>query len=62
MATIKYFIRGKTDKTQVYLSFTAGRLIKLQKKTDFIIDRKDWSDKTSLPKQTTAENKTLYLN
>lgn len=64
MATIKYFIRGKTDKTQVYLSFTAGRLIKLQKKTDFIIDRKDWSDKTNLPKQTTAENKNLisHLN
>lgn len=62
MATIKYFIRGKADKTQVYISFTAGRSIKLQKKTDFVIDRKDWSDKTNRPKQTTAENKNLISN
>ncbi|WCM40853.1 site-specific integrase [Flavobacterium sp. CBA20B-1] len=59
MASIKYFIRGKTESLQIYISFTAGRTIKLQKKTGFVVNTKDWSDKTNLPKQTTAENKNL---
>lgn len=59
MATIKYFIRGNSESTQVYLSLTAGRTVKLQKKTGFIINSKDWSLKTNLPKQTSAENKSL---
>src|SRR5690606_17715452 len=59
MATIKYFIRGKTESLQIYISFTAGRIIKLQKKTGFVVNTKDWSDKTNLPKQNTAENKNL---
>ena len=59
MATVKYFTRGKNDTPQIYLSFTSGRNIKFQKKTGFVIDKKDWSDKTNLPKQTSAENKQL---
>lgn len=59
MATIKYFIRGKSEPLQIYISFTSGRLIKLQKKTGFVTTLKDWSEKTNLPKQTSAENKSL---
>lgn len=40
MATIKYFIRGNSDSTQIYVSLTAGRAVKLQKKTGFIINSK----------------------
>lgn len=59
MATIKYFIRGKSEPHQIYISFTSGRSIKLQKKTGFVTTLKDWSEKTNLPKQTSAENKNL---
>lgn len=59
MATIKYFLRGKKDNSQIYIRFSVSRELFFRRKTDFVIDAKDWSDKTSLPKQTTAENKNL---
>lgn len=59
MATIKYFLRGKKDNSQIYIRFSASRELFFRRKTDFVIDAKDWSDKTNLPKQTTAENKNL---
>src|SRR5690606_27171361 len=59
MATIKYFLRGKKDNSQIYIRFSVSRELFFRRKTDFVIDAKDWSDKTSLPKQTTSENKNL---
>lgn len=59
MATIKYIIQSKTESSQVYVRLSAGREINIKKKTGLIINSKEWSDKTSLPKQTNAENKLL---
>jgi len=59
MATIKYFLRGKKNVTQIYVRFSASRDLFFRRKTEFVIDVKDWSDNTSLPKQNNAENKSL---
>lgn len=59
MATIKFLLQSKTDKSQIYIRLSAGRETNLKKRTGFVIDAKDWSEKTSLPKQTSAENKNL---
>lgn len=59
MATIKYFLRGKKDTVQIYLRFSVSRNLFFRRKTDFVVDVKDWSIKTNLPKQTSAENKSL---
>lgn len=59
MATVKYFLRSKKDNSQIYVRFSVSRDLFFRRKTDFVIDSKEWSDKTSLPKQTSAENKNL---
>lgn len=59
MATIKYFLRSKKDVSQIYVRFSASRDLFFRRKTEFVIDVKDWSDNTNLPKQNTAENKSL---
>src|SRR5690606_15299357 len=59
MASIKYFIRSKSDNSQIYIRFSAGRNKDFQKKTEFVIDVKDWSEKTNFPKQNSPENKNL---
>jgi len=59
MATIKYFLRSKKDTSQIYIRFSVSRELFFRRKTDFVIDPKDWSETTNLPKQTSAENKQL---
>ncbi|SFN09221.1 Phage integrase SAM-like domain-containing protein [Paenimyroides ummariense] len=59
MATIKYFLRSKKDVSQIYVRFSISRDLFFRRKTDFVIDVKDWSEKTSLPKQNSAESKNL---
>lgn len=59
MASIKYFIRSKSDSSQIYIRFSAGRNKDFQKKTEFVINVKDWSEKTNFPKQNSVENKNL---
>jgi len=59
MATVKYLIRTQSENAQIYIRFTNGRTTKLQKKTGFVIDSKNWSASTNLPKQNTPENKNL---
>lgn len=41
MASIKYFIRSKSDNSQIYIRFSAGINKDFQKKTEFVIDVKD---------------------
>lgn len=59
MATIKYFLRGNKDVAQINVRFSINREMFFRRKTDFVINSKEWSDKTNMPKQTSAENKNL---
>lgn len=59
MATIKYLLQSKKESSQIYLRLSAGRNTNIKKKTEFVINPKEWSEKTSFPKQNTAENKQL---
>lgn len=59
MATIKFLLQRKSENSQIHLRLSAGRDLDLKKKTGFIIDFKNWSEKTNFPKQTVAENKSL---
>jgi integrase len=59
MATIKFFLRTEQNKAPIYLKFTIGRGKQYTRKTGKIINPKDWSTTTSLPKQNEANNKLL---
>jgi integrase len=57
MATIKYLLQSKSDSSPIYLRLSINRKTSLKRKTGLIINSKDWSESTSLPKQTEAKNK-----
>lgn len=59
MASIKFFIRSKTDSSQIYLRFTVGYRNEYQLKTGFKINVNDWSKEKSLPKQNAPQNKQI---
>lgn len=59
MASIKFFIRSKTNSSQIYLRFTVGYRNEYQLKTGFKINVNDWSKEKSLPKQNAPQNKQI---
>ena len=59
MATIKFLLQSKSENSQIYIRLSAGRDVYLKKKSGFMIDSKNWSEKTNFPKQNVAENKNL---
>lgn len=59
MATIKFLVRSKNNKAPIYLKFTIGRGKQFTRKTGKIINPKDWSKTTGLPKQNDADNRLL---
>lgn len=59
MATTKFLLQGKSTPTPVYLRLSIERGNTPKRKTGLVIDRKDWSTDTNLPKQNTAQNKNL---
>lgn len=59
MASIKFQILTKSDSASIYLRLSVQRGITPRAKTGLSINFKDWSTKTGLPKQTSAENKNL---
>ncbi|MBM1106037.1 phage integrase SAM-like domain-containing protein [Aurantibacter crassamenti] len=59
MATIKYRARGSSPKASITLKLSLGRNKVFEKKTGLIIDPKEWSVDTNLPKQAKANNKKL---
>lgn len=59
MATIKFFLQSKKENAQIHVRVSVSRDIVIRKSTGFIINAQQWSEKTSLPKQTNAESKTL---
>jgi len=59
MATIKYYVFSSKDTAQIYLRFSASRELVLKSKVGFIINPKDWSNNTNLPKPNSESNKVL---
>lgn len=59
MATIKFLLQSEKDNSQIYIRLSAGRQVNLKRKTGFVVDAKQWSEKTSLPKKNVAENKNI---
>ena len=59
MATIKYYLRGSKDYKSITLQLSIDRNTKPERKTGFNIHKNNWSLDKALPKQTTAENKSL---
>ena len=57
MATIKFLLQGKSEKTPIYLRFSIGRGNTPKRKTGLFINPKDWSAVTNLPVNNTAHNK-----
>jgi integrase len=59
MATIKYILRSKNDNSNIFVRYSIDRKTRLIKKTGFVIDYKDWSDKKAEPLQNNDELKSL---
>ncbi len=59
MATVKYLLQSKKENSQIYLRLSLGRNKTLKRKIGLLIDFKDWSNTTGLPKQNTSTNKNL---
>jgi integrase len=54
MSTIKYFIKGNKELSQIYIRIRDGRKIDLSTKTGLVIDSVNWSIKKGEVKQTST--------
>lgn len=59
MATIKYSLQSNGENAQIYIRLSVKRGLYVKRKTGFVIDTNNWSEKTNFPKQSTAELKQL---
>lgn len=51
MATIKFILQSKSNNANIYLRFSIGSKNSIKRKTGYIIDSKNWSAETGLPKK-----------
>lgn len=61
MATVKYLLQSKSTHAQIYLRLSLGRNKTFKRKTGLQIDFKNWSIKTSFPKQGDENSKSLNI-
>ena len=61
MATVKFFLKGKTDPATIYLRFVAGRKIDFKHTTYKPINPKFWNNKTGAIKRTATFKDKLNL-
>lgn len=61
MASIRYRVKG-TGVAPIYLRLSISRGNIWERKTGLLINRKEWSESTGLPRQTLAENKNLSIS
>jgi len=59
MATIKFILQSNSDNAPIYLRLSLSRQKSIKRKTGLIINHKDWSKTTGLPKQNNSSNKNL---
>jgi integrase len=61
MATLKYFTKGNSNPTTIYLRFLRGRQFDLQKTTSLLIDPKYWNNSKGVVRQISENTKKLNL-
>jgi integrase len=61
MATLKFKLRNKSEKSNIYVYYSISQKIRLWRKTGFVINYKDWSDDKAQPKQSNDELKKLKI-
>lgn len=61
MSTIKYFIKGSSSISQIYVRVRDGRSIDLSIKTQLVIDSENWSSKKGEVKQSSSFSEKLNL-
>lgn len=59
MATIKFYLQSKKNPASIFCSLSISRGNVFKRKTGYIINPKNWSTKTNLPKQNDEELKNL---
>lgn len=59
MATIKFLLQGKGETANVYLRLSVNRETVIKRKTNFVINSKDWSLKKGMPMGNDDERKKL---
>lgn len=59
MATIKFLLQGKGETANVYLRLSVNRETVIKRKTNFVINSKDWSLKKGMPMGNDEERKKL---
>ena len=62
MATLNFRLQSTKENTSIYINLSLGRGKQYKRKTGYSIDFKDWSVKTSYPKQNNPHNKNLKTN
>jgi len=62
MATVKYLLQSSGENAQIYIRVSSGRNLYLKRKTGFLINSNNWSEKSNLPKQSNPELKQLRNN
>ena len=58
MSTIKFFIKGSSSISQIYVRVRDGRNIDLSIKTQLVVDSENWSSKKGEVKQTSSFSET----
>lgn len=59
MSKIKYLIQSKSNNAQIYLRLSMSKNGSIKRRTGLLIDSKEWSKSTGLPKQNNPSNKVL---
>ena len=61
MATLKYFTKGTSNPSTIYLRFAQGRNFDLKKSTSLLIDPKYWNNKKGVIRQIAGFNNKLNI-
>jgi hypothetical protein len=59
MATIRFFLQSTSNPANIYINVSIRRGQIFRRKTGYLIDPKQWSNTTNLPKQNDEDNKNL---
>ncbi|OFX58615.1 MAG: hypothetical protein A2066_10450 [Bacteroidetes bacterium GWB2_41_8] len=62
MATIKFLLQSKTNPANIYVRLSIDRKTVLKRKTGYVINPNNWSEKTSLPKPGDESQKQLKID
>ena len=62
MSKIKFILQGKTSNSHIYIRLSLSKYVSFKRKTDYLVDFKDWSSSTGFPKPNNPLNKNLKVD